>query len=179
MAQYARRLSATWSGEIGMQAELPIGDQDHGLAGDHIMLLPWIGARKEIGTSWHVAGMLGTSRALEQEHETSAPLAKVAHNGVDHGDGTSTPVIVNPHADREVQWRAASGWTRGRSTLEGFALAQHDVTGEAGPDFYLRAGASWEWMLGHMSALQLIADVPVTAARRNEAEVGLALRTGW
>jgi hypothetical protein len=30
-----------------------------------------------------------------------------------------------------------------------------------------------------MSALQLIADAPVTAARRSEVEIALALRTGW
>ncbi|HEX2612590.1 MAG TPA: hypothetical protein VHO02_03240 [Fibrobacteria bacterium] len=182
MAQYARRFSATWSGEVGMQVELPVGDEKDGLAGDHLMLLPWVGARKDLGTRWYVSGMLGASRAIETKHEDEdvASLAKVAHEGHEHGESaTATPVIVNPHADREIQWRAATGWTRGRSTLEGFTLAQHDVTGEAGPDFYLRAGASWEWAIGNMSALQLIGDLPVTAARRNEAEIGLALRTGW
>lgn len=88
-------------------------------------------------------------------------------------------MLVNPHADREVQWRAALGWTRGRSTLEGFGLGQADMTGNGGPGVYVRTGSSWEWTLGRFSALQLIADVPVTAARRNEAEVGLSLRTGW
>lgn len=189
MAQYARRLSTTWSGEIGLQVELPYGDQDKGLAGDHVMLLPWIGARKDLGTSWYAAGMLGVSRAFGGHHgETGAPLAKAAevakvtHEGHEHEDGSTTPVLVNPHADREIQWRAATGWTRGRSTLEGFTLAQHDITGEesaSGSGFYLRTGASWEWALGRVSALQLIADVPVTAARRNEVEIGLALRTGW
>jgi hypothetical protein len=180
MAQYARRLSATWSGEVGMQVELPVGDEKDGLAGDHLMLLPWIGARKDLGTSWYVSGMLGASRAIETKHEDNegGSLAKVAHEGHDD-EGHAVPLVVNPHADREVQWRAAAGRMRGRSMLEGFTLAQHDVTGEAGPDFYLRAGASWEWAIGHMSALQLIGDLPVTAARRNEAEIGLALRTGW
>lgn len=178
MAQYARRLSATWSGEVGMQVELPVGDEKDGLAGDHLMLLPWIGARKELGTSWYATGMLGASRAFGKDDESEASLAKVAHEGHDSA-GNAVPTLVNPHADREIQWRVAAGWTRGRSTLEGFTLAQHDVTGEPGPDFYLRAGASWEWAIGHAASLQLIGDLPVTSARRNEAEVGLALRTGW
>jgi hypothetical protein len=107
--------------------------------------------------------MLGASRAIEHGDEDTAAV----------------PTRVNPHADREIQWRAAAGWMRGRSTLEGFTLARHDVTGEPGPDFYLRAGASWEWALGHMSSLQLIADLPVTSARHSEAEIGLSLRAGW
>lgn len=179
MAQYARRFSATWSGEVGMQVELPVGDEKNGLAGDHLMLLPWVGARKDLGTSWYVAGMLGASRAIGADRdEEEGSLAKVAHEGHD-STGNAVPTLVNPHADREIQWRAAAGWVRGRSTLEGFTLARHDVTGGAGPDFYLRAGASWEWALGHASGLQLIADLPVTSARRNEAEIGLSLRTGW
>lgn len=180
MLQYARRLSSTWSAEVGLQLELPFGDQSDGLAGDHTMLLPWIGVRKDLGAAWYFAGMLGYSRALEKEAASSSetPLAKVAHEGHDH-EGNAVPVVVNPHADREVQWRAATGWTRGRSTLEGFGLGQTDMTGNPGPKVYLRAGASWEWTLGRFSALQFIADAPVTAARRNEAELGLTLRTGW
>lgn len=180
MAQYARRLSSTWSAELGLQAELPFGDRKNGLAGDHLMLLPWIGARKDLGSSWHLAGMLGLSRAIGSRSSGGSPaLAKAAHAGHDHGDAGGEPVLVNPHADREIQWRAAAGWTRGRSSLEGFALAQHDVTGDPGPDLFLRAGASWEWTVGRFSAVQFIADFPVTSARRNEAEAGLALRTGW
>ncbi len=186
MTQYARRLSSTWSGEAGLQIELPFGNQDDGLAGDHTMLLPWIGARKDLGASWYMGGMLGVSQALGEYRSgtatalaKAAKVAKVAHAGHDHGDGTPSPVLVNPHADREIQWRAVAGWTRGRSTLEGFSLAQHDISGEPGPGFYLRAGASWERAFGRMSALQFIADFPVTHARRNEMEIGAALRTGW
>src|SRR5690606_17347610 len=105
------------------------------------------------------------SRALgEATGGGTTVLAKPAHEGHDH----AVPVLVNPHADRELQWRAAAGWTRGRGTLEGFGLGQTDVTA-AGPKAFVRAGASYEWNLARFTALQLIADAPVTAVRRNEA----------
>jgi hypothetical protein len=93
----------------------------------------------------------------------------------------TSPVLVNPHADREAQTRAAVGWTRGRGTAEAFALGQADVTalGSRGPTSYLRAGASYAWSLGRFTALNVIVDAPVTAARRNELEIGVGVKTGW
>ena len=185
MAQYARRLSWAWSGEVGLQWELPFGDQEHGLAGDHMMLLPWIGARRDFG-AWHASGMLGYSHALEAHAHgadtiaASPRLAKKLHEGHEH-EGVTSPVLVNPHANREVQARVAVGWTRGRGTVEGFTLGQTDVTAlkSRGPTSYLRAGASYEWSFARFTALQFIADAPVTAARRNEFEIGVGLKTGW
>jgi hypothetical protein len=176
MARYARRLSYAWSAEIGVQWELPMGDQEIGLAGDHNMLLPWVGARFDVNPTWYVSVMAGYSHALENAHTNTdtAPLAKVAHAGHDH---EATPVLVNPHADREVQWRAAAGWMPGRGTLEGFGLGQTDVTA-TGPKTFVRAGASWEWTLARFTSLQMIGDVPVTTVRRSEVEIGLALKTG-
>src|SRR5690606_31780561 len=189
MARYARRLSYAWSGEVGLQWELPVGNRKDGLAGDHHMLLPWVGLRHGFAPApgsaslWYASGMVGVSTALEKAAADGAasglPLAKparTAHAGHDHG----TPVFVNPHADREAQARVAVGWTRGRGTLEGFGLAQHDLTGpEDGARTYARAGASYEWTLVRFTSLQVIADVPVTAARRNEREIGLSLKTGF
>jgi hypothetical protein len=182
MAQYARRLTHAWSAETGLQVELPFGDQEHGLAGDHVMLLPWIGLRRD-WNAWYVAGMLGYSHALEAHAHgadtagASARLAKTMHEGHEH-EGVTSPVLVNPHADREAQYRAAAGWTRGRGTAEVFTLGQVDVTAN-GPTSYLRAGASYAWSLGRFTALSVIADAPVTSARRNELEIGVGVRTGW
>ncbi len=217
MARYARRLSYSWSGEVGLQWELPVGNRKDGLAGDHHMLLPWIGVRHDFmprsgsASLWYATGMFGVSTALEEagasagtgspaahhahhahrvpgvagRGEASVPLAKVAriakvskiaHAGHDHG----TPVLVNPHADREAQARVAVGWTRGRGTLEGFGLAQYDLTDVAGDArTYARAGASYEWAVWGFTRVQVIADVPVTAARRNEREMGVTLKTGF
>lgn len=189
MGRYARRLSHVWSAEVGLQWELPIGNQEDGLAGDHHMLLPWLGARREFGTSWYATVMVGFSTALEGEHTTtdtaggaasmmsSSSLAKAAHEGHDHGAGV-TSVLVNPHADREAQWRVAMGWMLGRATLEGFSIGQYDAT-DAGTGIYARAGASFEWSLARFTAVQLIADAPVTSTRRNDLEVGVAVKTGW
>lgn len=185
MARYARRLSHAWSAEVGLQWELPVGNRDDGLAGDHHMLLPWLGARRDFGASWYVTGMAGFSTALEYGHASpvAAPaahtaLARVAHEGHDHGEGASTPVLVNPHADREAQGRMAVGWVKGRGTLEAFALSQTDLTSAAGGT-YARAGASYEWSLARFTAVQFIGDVPVTSARRNEGEFGLTVKTGF
>ena len=174
MAQYARRLSYAWSGEAGVQLELPIGDKDAGLAGDHFMLLPWIGARRDFGAAWYAAGMAGISQGFGGAESSSAPLAKTAHEGHDHG---AAPVLVNPHGDRELQGRLAAGRVFGKATVEAFALGRSDLTD--GARLYLRAGASWERRLGRFSAVRLIADAPATAARRNELELGVALKTGW
>src|SRR5690606_22978162 len=99
-----------------------------------------------------------------------------AHAGHDHG----TPVLVNPYADRELQGRLAIGCTRGRGTREGFGPAQHDLTRpDAGPKTYDRLGASYARSVVRFTSLQLIVDAPVTAARRNEREIGLTLKTGF
>jgi hypothetical protein len=185
MAQVARRLPGSWrawSAEAGLQVELPFGDQARGLAGDHVMLLPWVGLRRD-WDAWYVTGMAGYSQALEAHAHAadsagaSARLAKSLHEGHEHG-GVTSPVLVNPHADREAQVRASAGWTRGRGTAEVFTFGQVDVTA-GGPTSYLRAGASYAWSLGRFTALHVIADVPVTAARRNEAEIGVGVKTGW
>jgi len=193
--RYARRLSHAWSGEVGLQWELPIGNQKDGLAGDHNMLLPWLGLRRDLGHVWYATGMVGVSTALE-DAKASAPVTttaqiisdpsdptgtslskvgKTAHAGHDHG---ATPVLVNPHADRELQGRLAVGWIKGRGTFEGYGLSQTDLT-SSGPETYARAGVSYEWSLMRFTALQIIGDLPVTAARRNEAEVGVTIKTGW
>lgn len=208
MARYARRLSYAWSGEVGLQWELPVGNRKDGLAGDHHMLLPWVGLRHDVmpapgtASSWYVTGMFGLSTALEgraaspassgsqdpahrqpahrgQRGEGAEPLAKAAHAGHDHGP-EGTPVLVNPHSDREAQGRVAIGWTRGRGTVEGFGLAQYDLLDpDDGARTYARAGLSWEWALMRFTSLQVIADIPVTSARRNERELGLSFKTGF
>lgn len=187
MGRYARRLSYAWSGEVGLQWELPLGNQADGLAGDHHMLLPWVGLRFDASPSWYLSGMFGVSTALGHSGagETSwgsgqlasdaTLLPKPAHAGHDHD---ATPVLVNPHADREAQWRASAGWVRGRGTLEGFGLGQTDMT-DAGPETFVRAGVSYEWMLVRFTSLQVIGDIPVTSPRRNETEVGLTVKTGF
>jgi hypothetical protein len=186
-AQYARRLSHDWSAEAGLQLELPLGEADQGLADDHFMVLPWIGGRFEGGTAWYASGVLGYSQAVGGEEEavdTSAsarlaPLSKVAHNGVDHGAAVATPLLVNPHGDREVHWRAAVGYRpRERWTLEGFALGTADIT-ESDAVYFTRAGVSCEWSLTSAVGLQVVADAPVTAARRSEATVAVDIKVGW
>jgi hypothetical protein len=130
-ALYARRLSHAWSGEAGLQLELPLGDADRGLADDHTMILPWIGLRRDLGDVWNASALIGFSRALEAEDASgtdTVPLAKVAHNGVDHGAANGAPVYVNPHGDREIQWRFGVTRLLGPSMVEAFALGQMDVS---------------------------------------------------
>jgi hypothetical protein len=187
MAQYARRFSHDWSGELGVQWELPLGDTEHGLADDHMMVLPWIGLRKEWSASWHTSGMLGYSTTLEGDYPTSAAavssrgteLSKSSHNGVDHGIPGQPPVYVNPHGDREVHWRAGLGARAAEAwTFEAFGLGQADLS-EANTVFYARAGLSAEWALTSSLTLQAIADAPVTSARRSETALGLDIKATW
>jgi hypothetical protein len=185
MARYARRFAYAWSGEVGLQWELPIGNQADGLAGDHHMLLPWVGVRHDVSPAWFVTGMFGISSALEfGGHSAGAggasartvyatPLFKAAHAGHDH----ETPVLVNPHADRELQTRAAIGWSRGRGIVEAFGLTQTDITSDK-TGTYARAGGSYEWTIARFTALQFFGDLPVTTTRRNEGELGLLIKTG-
>jgi hypothetical protein len=143
-----------------------------------------MGVRVDLAPAWYVSGMLGYSHALEgHDHggndttAASARLAKRMHEGHDHGpESVESPVLVNPHADREVHLRAALGRVRGNSTVELFAFGQVDATH---PESYLRMGVSWERSLGRFSSVQFIADAPLTAARRNDLEVGVGVKTGW
>ena len=189
-ALYGRRFSETWSGEAGMQLELPFGETDHSLADDHVMLLPWIGVRRDLGDAWQMSGLLGVSHAIETGSAAvadisapalakSAALSKTAHNGVDHGAGAA-PVYVNPHGDREIQWRLGLSRVWNRSTAEVFALGQSDISeGISHAEYYARAGLSWDLALTHILGLQTLAHVPVTSARRSEAELGLSVRAAW
>jgi len=185
-AQYARRLSHDFSAEAGLQLELPFGDHDHGLADDHYMLLPWVGARYEWGTAWYASGMMGFSQAVGGEDDAAdttasariagSTLAKAAH--ADHG-AAAEPLLVNPHGDREVQWRAALGYRpRARWIVEGFGLGTVDIS-ESTPEYYVRAGVSSEWSLTEALGLQVIADAPVTSARRSDATIGVDFKYGW
>lgn len=186
MAQYARRFSAGWSAEAGAQWELPLGDKEHGLAGDHMMALPWVGLRKDWGHRWHAAGTLGYSKAFDGEegHAASgsartALLAKAAHNGIDHGAPDEAPLFVNPHGDEEVHARVLLGWMPNeRWTFDGFGFGQADVS-EADPVYYARAGVAAEWAVTPVVALQMAADVPVTSARRSEAALGVDVKIVW
>jgi len=182
-AQYARRLSHDWSAEAGLQLELPFGDQDDGLADDHYMLLPWVGARYEWGTAWYASGMLGFSQAVggddDAAADTGAALAKVAHEGHEHAAAAAEPVLVNPHGDREIHWRAGVGarpledWT-----FEAFGLGQADRTVPA-TAYYARAGVSAEWAATSAVSLQGVFDAPVTAARRSEWAAGVDVKVVW
>jgi hypothetical protein len=176
-AVYGRRLSHAWSGEAGLQLELPLGDAAHGLADDHVMALPWIGLGRELGStgSWRASGMAGYSQALEprghgEEEGVLVKVAQVTHNGEDHG---AAPVLVNPHGDREIHWRAGLARILGRSTVEGFALGQTDLSD--GARQYVRAGLGWDHALGGGLGLRLTADAPVSAARRAEMELGVGI----
>lgn len=192
-ALYARRLSHAWSGEAGLQLEVPAGNSDHGLADDHYMVLPWIGLRRDIGPegAWQASGLVGYSVGINEfgpndDGQTTVldkvaapgPLAKTAHNGVDHGDGTLP--VVNPHGDRELQWRAGLTRLFARSAAETFLTGQADVSyGISHPMYYARAGLSWEYRVAPRFTAQLTGDVPLTTQRRSEGALGVGVRTGW
>lgn len=188
-AAYARRVAPAWTAEAGLQLELPVGDDAKGLADDHVMLLPWLGAVRDFGPAWRAAIRVGYAQAAEagsHHHGASGdahhaaggdrPLFRVAHEGHDHGDG-SNPVLVNAHGDRELHLRAGVSRRVPRGAVEVFVAGQSDLSDDG--RLYGRAGVEWGVALAGPVGLRLSALVPVTAARRETFEAGAAVQAGW
>lgn len=81
---------------LGSQFELPLGDHESGLAGDHFLALPYATVRLNQGSRLFYSGTLGMSNVIGS-HDEAAPTAPVM------------PVFVNPHGDRELVYRVMAG----------------------------------------------------------------------
>ena len=82
-----------------MQAELPLGSSEKGLASSHFELLPYISLSSAMGPI-QLHGQLGAAIGLEGgEHR---------HDQSDHNHGEDAQLVVNPHASQELLTRGAA-----------------------------------------------------------------------
>ena len=75
---------------LGLQLELPLGNFDAGMAGNHVMLVPYAMMERSMGFG-SLTGSVGYCHAFSV------------------GDGGEHPVYVNPHEDQEILYRVGAG----------------------------------------------------------------------
>lgn len=100
---------------LGSQFELPLGDSENGLAGDHFMAMPYISGTQYLGASNFFSGTFGVLSVLSSD----------ALGG--HGASTQNVTVVNPHSNMEAHYRASLGsdWKALRLSPEAFFRGQY------------------------------------------------------
>jgi hypothetical protein len=148
---------------IGSQLEVPLGDDDHGLAADHFEWLPYVDLRRPRRAAT-VYGQAGFRLALTNEDED-------AHAAGGHAHG---PLVVNPHEDSEFVYRLGVAGERERAPRgwELFVDGQHGFDSGTG---FLAAGGGLRWTPHRRWDLHLTAELPVTEPHRFERRFGLVV----
>lgn len=160
---------------IGLQAELPWGDADAGLAQDHFMLMPY-GSLSTFQGRIFLNGSAGASMAVAGSHD-------MEHDDMDHqahtaSHGAGTPLYVHPHEDFELTYRMSIGfalWNR-KANPEVFLSGQHVLaeTLEQGTSRdYLAMGATAPIDFGRYVIAPEV-ELPVSSDHRFEWTLGLA-----
>lgn len=178
---------------LGLQAELPFGDNDGGYASDHAMGVPYVTFRYPLG-NFAFTARAGWAVALSTHHEDEAsegeatvaalPQARIAHarhgahEGHDaHAENAEAPVFVEPHSDNDALFLVGLEWTRGFATL-GAAVHQATALATGFSPRHAWAGAfSCRFDFG--GRFQAIPEVrfPLGEEGRIEGAGGIALRT--
>ncbi|MBK7207894.1 MAG: hypothetical protein IPH91_06400 [Elusimicrobia bacterium] len=145
-----------WSGPwtLSVQLELPLGDDDKGLAADHTGVLPFV-AYTARGGGWTLTPRFGYRHSLDSE-------------GHGHVLGHHVPLLVNPHADDEFVYQLAAS----RAAVTAYIDGQHALKGEEKGSGYSAAGMAYKRPLRAGPALRLWTEWPLTAPRRFEWKVG-------
>jgi hypothetical protein len=166
---------------VGLQYEVPWGETRDGIASDHHELLPYArwalsagraGAELTLGYRFSI----GESGGGATGSPSLAPIARgsgiALHAGHDHATAVD---YVDPHAEREVVWRAA---VTGPGTRLAPALGvegRHVVS--AGEDLLLlTADLRVSVPLARRFSVEAMGTVPLTDARRYDWNTELGLR---
>lgn len=150
---------------VGTQVELPLGNHDDGLAGDHLMALPYATYRWNLSTKIFLAGTSGLSTVVGGHHdEVDSTILPV-------------PVFVNPHGDREFQYRALAGLKSpshpGISLLEAYWQGQIGLSHEEEGTHYGQAGLRARWPFSAGIAINGFSEFHPTSPQRYTWRMGL------
>ncbi|MDQ3003282.1 MAG: hypothetical protein M3Y08_18735, partial [Fibrobacterota bacterium] len=160
---------------LGFQLEVPLGNDEKGMAGNHFMAIPYLSLSKSL-SPFFVGGSVGGSFGLSEEHGHDAPNS-TAH----HASGSPKTLFVNPHEKMEILYRIAGGtnlWNR-KINPELSLNGQHVLTGDntyGNADDYVTFGVTAPMLLGRFT-LSPHFELPMTSARRMEWSAGLTGRT--
>lgn len=148
---------------VGTQVEFPLGDDDKGMAGDHTAVLPYL--------SYHQS--LDDFSLLTQ----AGYKHSFSDNSGGHAGGAHTPLLVNPHGDKEFVYRAGVKKLADKSSFFGRIgiNGQHVIEGEDEGKGFLTAGGNVGSRLGEQTRIGLLIELPVTNPRRFDSRVGLNL----
>jgi hypothetical protein len=152
---------------LGLQAELPFGDHDNGLASHHMMLVPYAAFGKGLDP-FSISATLGFSAAVEL--------------GGSAEDTIEVPLFpyVHPHEDREILYRLGAGmslWKK-RANPEIFLSGQHVLVDEKESvrgDDDLTAGILVPIKAGRFTVMPK-AEFPILAPARFDWTAGLDCR---
>lgn len=183
-----RYTRSAWLGgfvSASLQLELPLGS-DPAIAADHGELLPQVGLVHE-GQLFGAFARFGTRWSLG-EHTTETPSPGDAHKQVSGGARVShaTPEThvetqwVDPHAEREVLYRAGLSMRRMRSRwthalyLDGLHVVRGALPGEARDQWTLgvQTGYQWSWK----AFVHPTFEMPLTQNARRDWRLSLTIQ---
>lgn len=155
---------------FGMQLELPLGNDEKGMAGNHFMAVPYLSWAKAMHP-FFIGGSAGGSFGISGGHSHGEGDA-ASH----HGSGSST-LYVNPHENMELLYRIAGGtnlWNK-RVNPEISLNGQHvltDVNTQGNSDNYLSLGLAAPMLFGRITVSPNF-EMPLADAKRFDWGAGM------
>lgn len=150
---------------LGSLLEFPLGDEAHGLASDHLAAIPYLAYRPALG-------FLRADFRMGYSHSFSGGDA---HGGAGHH---TVPLVVNPHENRELVYRADMKQPGGPVEWGAFLEGQQVLSGESRGQGFLTAGFSADRPFQSGWGAGLFLETPLVRPRRLENRVGLRLWKG-
>lgn len=147
---------------VGAQLEIPVGDVDSGIASNHFEVLPYVRATALIG-QWFGFAQLGARLSLDGGHS--------------HGHGGAA-MVVNPHSDRELTYRAGGGMSLGRSgsTVSAFIDGQRVIDDhDADTTSFVNVGIETSWQVHRQVSIRTLGALPVTTPGRYDWRAGMGV----
>lgn len=148
-----------WSGPwtFSAQVELPLGDDDKGMAADHTGILPFVAYTIQ-KNGWSLTPRLGYRHSFGGEEHG-------------HGMGHHVPLVVNPHADKEFVYQ----WAASRDAWTAYLDGQHALKGEEKGIGFAAAGLAYKKALRAGPSVRVWGEAPLTAPRRFEWKIGAGI----
>jgi|GEM_PF-4242762 len=143
---------------FGSQLELALGDDENGLAAEHMEIVPYLSYSNSAGSiDW--MGSTGYRHSLE--------------SGDRHESAIHSELFVNPHADKEYLYRLHARFPKIRGSMSpDFVLdGQHALDGEDDGKGFLSIGAGLSFSAGTGWTFSPKVEIPVTTPRRFDSKL--------